>query len=369
MTISRAVPAALILSLAACIGGSNPPADPTAADIAQYESLRQQLDTKRTEFLPHAVALGGGIGRRLFWADYSGSSSPPLWSYDETSRQRVEYQFSIGDAVAGNVNYRTSAALVVTTDESNVYSAYAVGQPAQLVGQFSMTPPVDGQKWWAYAADGSSVYVATTGTATELWQWQSGADPAQLFALEDAGITVGELWDFDVAGTGAVVIGSGAVWHLDLATRTGERVPAQNELDPGNPISFDDRGILYTEQGGQQGDLVYYSLETHTLTDVSAAIAASPYRINTTFAQAHYYDSGGVLFGRKIVYVGALGLFEYNLDTGAVTPILLSPHVEGLRIDYRSPSVLDSADIYVVGLTSNDGAIGVDGPVYEVHVP
>lgn len=370
MTISRAAFATLALALPACVASNNPPGDQTAADIAEYESLRQQLDANRTQFLPTGmIALGGGIGRRLFWADYGGSSSPPLYSYDETSAKRLQYTFSIGDAVAGNVNYRTSTSLVVRTDESNVYSAYAVGQPEQLVGQFSMTPPSDEQKWWAYAADGNSVYVLTTGASTQLWQWQGSGDPTPLFALEDAGVSVGVLWDFDVAGQSAVVIADGALWHVDLATRTSERVPAQNELDPSNSISFDEHGILYTEQGGQFGDLLYYSLDTHRLIDVSAALMASPFKINTTFAQAHYYNSGGALFGRKIIYAGALGLFEYNLDTGGITPILLSPHVDNLTITYRSPNVLDSGDIYVNGLTSNEGDIGVDGPIYEVHVP
>jgi hypothetical protein len=372
MKPSRVALAAIAAPLVACLGASNGPNPPdTAADIAQYEALRQELDTHRSQFLPTGMRdPGGAIGHRLFWADYGGGASPPLWSYDEQSGQRLEYAFSIGDATANNVNYRGSNALVVTTDESNIYRAYATTEANQLVGQFTMTPPTGEQKWWAYTADGNQVYVVTTDASMQLWQWQPGqTDPTASFTLDSAGITAGELWDFDISGTWGVVIESGAVWSLDLATRTSALVPAQNQLDVGNPISFDGRGILYTEQGGQTGDLVYYAVGTGALTDVSAAIAASPFRINATFAEAHHYDSGGILFGHKVVYVGQLGLFEYDLDSGAVTPILLAPHVEGLRIDYRSPRVLASGDIYVVGLTSNDGAIGVDGPLYEVHAP
>jgi hypothetical protein len=215
------------------------------------------------------------------------------------------------------------------------------------------------------------VYVLTTGASTELLRWQPGdGAPTPLFALENAGISVGELWDFDVVGNSAIVIESGAVWHLDLATRTSVRVPAQNQLDPSGPVSFDERGILYTAQGGSQhGDLLYYSLASGTLTDVSAAIEASSFRINATFAQAHYYDSGGVLDGRAILYVGWSGLFTFELGAGKVTPILLSPDEQGLRIDYRSPQPLASGDIYVVGLTSTLGDIGVEGPLYQVSAP
>ena len=357
----------LALQLGACVPASGSSADDAAADVAQYQAMVQQLDGKRTQFLPTGTRAPAAVGHELFWADYSGNASPPLSSYNEQSGATVTYGFSIGDATSDDVNYRASDDLVVTTDESNVYLAYSASQPQQVLGQFSLTPPEDEQKWWAYAVDGTTVYVLTTGSSTELMRWQPGdAAPTTLFALEDAGISVGELWDFDVIGNSAVIIEGGAVWHLDLTARTSVRIPAQNQLDPSNPISFDDHGVLYTTQGGLAGDLLYYSLASGTLTDVSAAIAASSFQINSTFAQVHYYDSGGVLDGEDILYIGENGMFTFDLTSSVVTPLLLSPDQLGLRIDYRSPSQLTSGDIYVVGLTSTDGATGVDGPLYKI---
>ena len=356
-----------IALLVGCTSSSEPSDGGTDQDLAQYDALQQQLDAHRTQFLPTGTRTPAAVGHQLFWEDFGGNASPPLSRFDEQSGARVTYGFSIGDSTADTVNYRASANLVVTTDESNVYQVYAADQAEQSAGQFSMTPPSDEQKWWAYAVDGTSVYVLTTGSQTELLRWQVGDDaPTPLFALETAGVAVGELWDFDVAGNDAVIIESGAVWHVDLTTHTSVQVPAQNQLDPSQPISFDGTGILYTAQGGQNGDLLYYELASAKLTDVSAAIAASPYRINATFAQAHYYQSGGVLDGNVILYIGDQGLFTYDLATGKITPLLLSPNQLGLRIDYVQPQPLSSGDIYVVGLTSNDGAIGFEGPLYKV---
>ena len=367
--------------LGACTPTSGSSGDDTAADLAQYQALVQQLDANRTQFLPTGIRTPASVGQLLFWAEYGDNSSPPLSSYDEQSGAQVTYGFSIGDATTGDVNYRASADLVVTTDMSNVYQVYSTSKPQQLLGQFSLTPPDDEQKWWAYAVDGTTVYVLTTGSSTELLRWQPGdAAPTTLFALEDAGITVGELWDFDVAGTSAVIIESGAVWHLDLTTRRSVRIPAQNQLDPSNPISFDDAGVLYSALGGSSDDLLYYSLASGTLTDVSAAIAASSFQINSTFSQVHYYNSGGTLdranslgsgsaVAPNIVYIGENGMFRFDLASSKVTPILLSPDQVGLRIDYRAPSPLASGDIYVVGFTSTDGASGVDGPLYKVSAP
>ncbi len=356
-----------IALLAGCTGSMEPGGTTTDQDIAQYVALQQQLDGHRTQFLPTGIRTPAADGQALLWTDDGAGASPPLSHYDEPSQARVTYGFSIGDATAGTVNYRASEKLVVTTDESNVYQVYAANQADQMVGQFSLTPPTDEQKWWAYAVDGTSVYVITTGAQSELMRWNVGdSAPTPLFALEDAGIATAELWDFDVVGNSAVIIESGAVWHLDLTTHASVQVPAQNQLDPSQPISFDDHGILYTAQGGQNGDLLYYDLTTHNLVDVSAAIAASPYRINATFAQAHYYQSGGVLDGNVILYIGDSGMFTFALAGSVVKPLLLSPHQADLRIDYIEPQPLDSGDIYVVGETSNDGAIGVEGPIYEV---
>ncbi len=372
MPISHtALAPALALMLAACTTTSGPMGDGTNQDLAQYQALQQQLDGHRVQFLPTGTWSPAGIGHTLFWEDNGVGADPTLSSYDEQSGTRVTYQFSIGDADGEHGQlYRASSDLVVTTDPSNVYQIYATGSANNAVGQFALTPPDSGVQWWAYAVDGTTVYVLTQGSDTELLRWQPGdGDPTPLFALEDEGITIGELWDFDVSGNDLVVIESGQVWHLDMTTLASEAVPATNQLDPGNPISFGSNGILFTEQGGQSGDLVYYALADHSLTDVSAAISGSSFQINKTFAQAHFYQQGGVLDGldpNRIDYIGEMGLFAFELDTTKITPLLLSPDDGNVTINYVAPSPLASGDIYVVGLTSNEGDIGVEGPLYKV---
>ena len=39
-----------------------------------------------------------------------------------------------------------------------------------------------------------------------------------------------------------------------------------------------------------------------------------------------------------------------------------------VRIDYRYPVALDSGKLYVTGLESTSGAVGAEGPIYQVDL-
>ena len=57
-----------------------------------------------------------------------------------------------------------------------VYHVYANDQANTQLASFSMTPPSDEQRWWAYAPDHQDVYVVTTGDDTKLLKWTVGDD-------------------------------------------------------------------------------------------------------------------------------------------------------------------------------------------------
>ena len=57
-----------------------------------------------------------------------------------------------------------------------------------------------------------------------------------------------------------------------------------------------------------------------------------------------------------------------DMQNDAITPVLLSPISDSLRVDYRYPVALDDGTAFVTGLTSNDGATGADGPTYQIDL-
>ena len=97
-------------------------------------------------------------------------------------------------------------------------------------------------------------------------------------------------------------------------------------------------------------------------------IEAADYEINETFASSHLYYQDPTRWRDYIIYVANSGLFAYNMRSHEVTPILLEPRTPDLRIVYRYPRVTESGILLVTGLTSTSGAVGADGPVYQVDL-
>jgi hypothetical protein len=120
----------------------------------------------------------------------------------------------------------------------------------------------------------------------------------------------------------------------------------------------------------QDGGLQFFSYATNSLTDLSARIDTHAFPLNATFANASSYDGGAdggfARWGNDVVYIGDDGVFAYDLVADKVTAIVLSPDLADLRIDYRFPVALADGTLFVLGLTSTDGAEGADGPTYKI---
>src|SRR5262249_45608375 len=127
---------------------------------------------------------------------------------------------------------------------------------------------------------------------------------------------------------------------------------------------FDAAGVLYSAATGP----FWFPFATQQPVDVAAAIAASDYRLNPTFADAHHYDQGLARLNAHFVYISLHGDFTYDLDGHGVRPILLmgGDDESGVTVEYRNPVVLEDGSIFLQALESTDGATGADGPIYRV---
>jgi hypothetical protein len=334
-------------------------ADSTEADRGDYISLQRRLDERRSEALGEDAGELAAVGNVLLWLDFS-AFDPTLHSL--AGGAGTAYAFSIG---SGNEhNYRASAQAIATAEPdggSITYRLYAAGQPETLLGEAVFDAPGDEQRWWAYAVEGQSLYVVTTGAETTLHRYDPGGVATPVTTLESAGCEVGELWDFGVDAGVMVLVESGRLWRLDLGSNTCTFLG--NDTEVSGSVDFRADGVLYESATGP----FFASADGSTL-DVAQAILASPYRLNETYASSHLYASGLARFGAWVVYVGQSGVFAYQRESHEVAPILLHPIDGEVRVDYRYPVVLDDGTLFVTGLTSTSGAVGADGPVFRVDL-
>ncbi|HVY47540.1 MAG TPA: hypothetical protein VHB21_16740 [Minicystis sp.] len=341
-------------------GGSG--GNTTQADVKQYDDLRAELDQHRSMFLKAGASDLTGIGSKLFWLEFP-TYSPTLHAFDTTTNAVVNYGFSIG--TADDYNFRASEDLVVRAEVTGgniVYHAFAVGQANDELGSFALAPPSDEQKWWAYAPDHSDVYVVTTGAETKLLKWTVGQEaPTEVLTFEKIGIQVGEFWDFGVDQGKLVLIESGRIWSVDLATQKPTWLGNKTEADG---AWWDAKGVLYESASGP----FFFDYATQKTTDVGKAIERSDFEINKTFSTSHLYDGSSspslARLGQHVGYTAESGIFTYDLDAGEVRPMLLDARDDSMV--YASPVFLDDGSVFVKGLVSSDGAIGADGPVYRV---
>jgi hypothetical protein len=338
--------------------GDDDGGDDQAADLAEYDALQRELDGRRTELEGDQAMDPFADGGRVFWLEFP-AFDPVLHGYHTATGERTTYAFSIG--TGDRYDYRTSATAIATpAREGDIvrYSIYAVDAPGELIDQLEMPAPTDGQRWWAYALVGDVLYVMTTGTATTLYRYAPGGSPSVVTTLESAGCTVGELWDFTVKGQRAIVIESGRIWSVDLAANQATWLG--NETEARAAIAEADGVVILTASGP-----MFYRYDSAALVDVGAAIAASDYQLNPTFAAAHHYLQDIARYRSWFVYIAQSGVFAYDLYRGEIRPLLLSPRT-GTRIDYRYPGATADGSVFVTGLTSEDGAVGAEGPLYRV---
>lgn len=353
--------AALVLPATGCLFGPGlvDPIDDLTQDLEQFCDTADALQEGSTEVLGESAGELFSTGETLFWLDFS-AYDPTLHSEGDTV---THYGFPVSHD--GLWNVRASDELVVTAvDEfgSIRYLAYATGAPEALLGEAVFDAPGDEQRWWAYAVDGGTVYVVTTGAQTTLWSWVPGGEPTALTTLESAGASVGEFWELGVDGDRVVFVESGRVWVLELGSNTATW--SGNPTQASGTVHIGDDGVLFDTAAGPQ----FYRFADGTLEDVGAAIEASAYRFNETYTSLHLYQGGLTRVCSAMVYEGSHGIYAYDLQTRAFAPLLLSPCDEELRIDYRDPVYRDPGTLYVTALQSESGAVGADGPVVRVDL-
>jgi hypothetical protein len=339
-------------------GGSGGIGGATDQAVAQYQALEAQLDKNRMMFLTPGASGLTGIDTHFYWLDFD-TFDPHLHSFESTASLTTDYTFGIGDA--DSYNWRASDQIIVTaenTGDNCVFHVYTIDKANAHVDDVLTDEPGDGVEWWSYSPDGNDLYYVTEEGDTGLWKWTpGGAAPTELFTLESLGVNVGEFEDFIVDSGIMVFIESGRAWSLDLTTQMPVFLGNMTEASGGATLSD---GVLIETATGP----LFYSYTTKTLRDIAAAIAKNPYKLNSTFASASNYDSDLTNDNHVIGYIGESGLFTFDMDTNKVTPLLLDALDDSTV--YASPVFLSDGTVFVQGLQSTDGAIGADGPVYEL---
>ena len=351
----------LALLVTGCIiapssGGGDDDVDQTQQDVDHWNQLSAELDGRRTEFLGKHVQELAAAGSTLYWLDTT-NFDPRLMHYD--GQTKLAYGFSIG--TGNRYNYRGSASVVVTAEPGSdavIYRAYDATASNRLLGMTTFPKPV-GAQWSAYAVDSNLVYVMD---GTTLKKWQPGGAVSTVTTLESAGVNAGEFWDFGVSGNTMVFIESGRVWSMDLAANKATWL--MNMTEAGGAVDFRPDGVLFDTATG----LSFYDYAQSKLIDVRAKIDANPFKVNNTFATAAHFYQDFTHYKQYVVYIGSMGVFAYDLKADKITPLLLSPNVAELRVDYRYPVALDNGSLFVTGLTSTSGAVGADGPTFELDL-
>jgi hypothetical protein len=340
-------------------GGDPSGGNTTEQDVADYDAQQASLEGSRTQFRGKEATELAGVGTRLFWLEFPGFD-PTLHSFDTATNVGIDYAFPIGSG--DQYNYRASKEIVATADPQGdkiVYHVFAASEGGTSLGDLTVDAPTDEQRWWAYAADGSNLYYVTTGAETMLWRWAPGAPAAEpLFALEDAGASIGEFQDFGVDGNILIFIESGRIWSLDMTTLDATWLGNKTEA---TSAYWDKIGVLF---GAATGPF-YYAYDASSVRDVRAEIEASDYELNATFGSAHHYTTDLARRSGTVGYIGQSGLFTFDLDSQAVKPVLLNARDNS--VVYRYPVLLEDGSLFVQGLESTSGATGAEGPVYRVQ--
>jgi hypothetical protein len=353
----------LVLVLGACIppqDGTDPSDDPVARDIKHYNSVASELSVNLEEFRGEEADEPRIVGNRIFWLQFP-QFNPDLYSWTPGQDSATRYTFGIG----GNAyNYSPSDQLVVTASPEGgtvLYSAYAVSAADQLIDSLSLDAPQDEQRWWAYAADGSDVYLALTGDETEILKWTPGGESETLFTLEELGIDVGILWDIFAYRGRLLVIESGRLWLIDPHAKTAAFMQNETEV---RSLSIDKNGVVYPGEGGPR----YLAFAGGDPINIGEMIEASGYELNETFSNAHHYASHPILHNEHMYYIAQSGLFRISLESGEVEPVLLEPRNPELRTVFRAPHITDDGLLIMQTLVSENGAVGADGPIVMMQL-
>jgi hypothetical protein len=367
MSMMKILPFAF-LALIGCGGGETGGAQTQEEDIAEYESLRADLEGKRSVFIEGPAQDFQAAGNTLFWVE-AAAGNPLLHSYDAASKQTTDYTFKVylvgpsSPNPIDNLNYIASTSMVVSMNELDGANAYAVGQPMSSLGKLVLPAPPFGQKWWAYSVDASNLYVMILENADSkyhLKRWSPGeTDYSEVLVLDDliAPNVMGEFHNFAVSGTTLIFDEGNRIWISEL-TDTKAKF-AKNEQHVGF-ADFQKGGAVYNEGS----EFFRYDVATDTRENLSEKIRNNAYTLNKTYEAAHHPvdDTTWAKYQSTIFYEANFGIFAYNIDSDTVKPMLLDARDNS--VVYKYPTVLANGTIFVKGLESSSGAIGADGPTF-----
>lgn len=333
-------------------GGAQSP----AADSDQYKALEKQLLLNRVEFASKQYTDPVAAEGTLFLYNQAGSK-PALHGYRKSANRHVDYTFPV--PYGSLPGFKASDALVVPRNalDSRTFDAYAADQPKALLGSITLNDFVD-----ASCVFRGTVYLAVReASGTQLHKWIPGSPTTPVLSL--SGVTgrnpLGDVRAIGVTGSVLMLIADNRIWKIDLGTQRATFV-RDLSLIAGEIDLFPD-GVLYTTFS----DLVFIDATTMQETTLSERILDNAYRLNASFANAHYYVEGHARYGRYILYRGKSGIFAYDMTANLVQPVLLDPLPTSPKdepVIYRYPVVLESGFLYVVGLQ------GFDGTIYEVDL-
>lgn len=367
----------LVMVIPACIfpgaGGPDSETDPVRRqelDIAHYNELTIELDDGRSEFGGDVIGEMYPAGNTIYWLEYRGWD-PTLHGFDTESGRRTNYEVPLSYDTL-NVRVSEDAVAYAEVDGQDViYHVFDATQEGAEITTTVFEAPRDEQRWWAYAVSGTDLYVLVTETDelpdTKLYRVSQGGEPLLVTTLEEAGCSVGEFWDFGVAGGTMIFIESGRIWSLDLPSNEATWLGNETEISFGSTVEFTHDGVLFTSATGP----FYFNYDSAELLAIQDSITNVDYQISETFSSSHLYNEDMTRWRDYFVYVASSGLFAFHPERDEVVPILLEPRMgetSEVRVEYRYPVILDNGTLFVTALESESGSVGAEGPIYQVDL-
>lgn len=344
--------------------------DATQQAIDQYEALRLQLEAGREEVLPAAKVDGVQAGGPwLTWLDMSQGYAGVLHARRFPDGAETVSDVGIGDE-RSPPNYVVSESLAMTArfdGGDSVYSVIGLGT-GSLLDEVTYPKP-QAAKYDAYAVYGEQAYIVREAEGLSILEWTPGKDEPAVIGAVDASL-VGAFIAFavmeDDTGTRRLIaVGTTGTSVIDLGAMQGAQLPLpvlfrEGALGERGVVALSDKELWFVAWGASEARAIHDE------------IVASGYTLNKSFPVAHevgsdFGNQDVALEGSKIYYRSNSGVFAFDIDSKAVTPVLLDDmtYSGGLFVTYTG-LVSGDAGLFVVGLESDNGATGADGPVYRV---
>lgn len=344
----------------------------TEDDIAEYEQLRISLEANREQVLPaYGTDDLSAVGPYLLWLDINQG-----WEAVLHIRRYPGGDEIVSPVPIGNEDtlpwYRASEELVMTAVTAGMDSIYSIIdiETGQLVDELTYKKPQNAD-YDAYAVIGNEAYLVVEDEGKMIYSWTPGSGSmTAMGAIDDLGLNLGAWIDFTVLDIGGsqklLALGTAGTFTIDLETMATTQIPL--------PISPLEMGISEAGIAVADGfDLWFVPWGASSARAIHDELKASSYTLNTSFHNSHWMGSGSAnndvsMEGDLIYYRSTSGIYSFNVNTGAVAPILLDDMTysgSDTFVHYTGINVGDGS-MYVYGLESQSGSSGSDGPIYRV---